>query len=841
MKRILLVLVLGVMAVLGAVIVSAQDGGKWIAPPEVEGETVYIPFPVQIKVDGDLSDWSGVQPITVARGPKLSKDPMDNGSFTFGVAADQDNFYIYMTMPDKKIISGQHNADYWNEDSMEFYLNLSGDLTATKYTKGVFQLNIKPLDIGKTDPKALTITGSSSSGVPVSGIVFKTPDGWGFEAAVALQQYGITPSHGLAIGFQAQANGATTKDRDVKLIWSKADTNDNSWQNPSLFGTGIFFEVGRTDVPQPVVAAAPTPVPTPVPEVTTPTNPVIRTNEIGYFRKGPKIAVRVAKEGEAPGVWSLVDTKTNISVLKGAVSATQWDEASGDYVQIADFSKWSLAGKYILEIGDEKSAPFAIANDIYGKLSVDAIRYFYLSRSGIELTKDLAGEWARPAGHLSDAKITCFKGVDADGKTWPGCDYEIDGSGGWYDAGDYGKYVVNGGISLWTLLDLYEHFPKAFPDGSLSIPESSNGVPDILDEARWEMEWMLKMQLPDSDPLAGMAFHKLHDQAWSGVPAPLPTQYDNDNANADPVNGRYVYEPTTAATLNLAATAAQCARVWKDIDADFSAKCLTAAQKAWNAALKNPDLLAGNTPGAGGGNYTDANVSDEFMWAASELYVTTQDQTYLDKVKEYTAPIPSVATGAAASMDWGTTAALGMITLATVGADADYQKQIIAAADGYVADLKAAGYVLPMGIKGYVWGSDSVVLNNAIILALAYDFTGNQAYLDGVVAATDYLLGRNALSTSFITGYGQIFPQHPHHRFWANQGDFPPPPPGVVVGGPNADPSDPDSLANAILDSGPSKRYIDMLGAYSTNEVAINWNAPLVWVVTYLDQHYNKK
>src|SRR5262249_17958209 len=145
--------------------------------------------------------------------------------------------YVLMTMPDKNIVTGQHGTDFWNEDSMEFYANFSGDLGAQAYGDGIFQININPGDIGKTDPTALTLTGTNSAASHVQGIVFKTDDGWGFEASVPLP---AAPEHGKSFGFQAQANGATQMDRDVKLIWSLGDTSDNSWQNPSLFGQGVF-------------------------------------------------------------------------------------------------------------------------------------------------------------------------------------------------------------------------------------------------------------------------------------------------------------------------------------------------------------------------------------------------------------------------------------------------------------------------------------------------------------------------------------------------------------------------------------------------------------------------
>src|SRR6185295_5127454 len=240
-------------------------------------------------------------------------------------------------------------------------------------------------------------------------------------------------------------------------------------------------------------------------------------------------------------------------------------------------------------------------NDIYTDLKRDSLLYFYRNRSGIELEAQYAGDtWARPAGHLSDNSVSCFKGKDTSGKEWDGCDYHLDVSGGWYDAGDYGKYVVNGGISTWTLVNLYEHSPQAFPDGSLTIPENTNGWPDILDEARWEMDFMMRMQVPEGQPLAGMVHHKIHDRHWTGVPVMVPTEINSD----DPNSGRFLMPPSTAATLNMAATAAQCARVWKTFDAAFADRCLQAAEVAWKAAVAHPAVTYPGSPGDdGGGNY----------------------------------------------------------------------------------------------------------------------------------------------------------------------------------------------------------------------------------------------
>jgi endoglucanase len=820
----------------------SKEAPKSLCPPEIRGEALYIPLGASIALDGELSDWSRIPLTIVDRGPMVSKDPAENGSFSFAAASDGKRLYVLMLAVDANIITGKHKQDWWNEDSMEFYVNLGPDLAATRYGRGIAQINIKPIDIGKEDPKALTLSGTNADTMKVEGIVFKTADGWGFEAAIDLEGL-IEPRHGLEIGFQAQMNGASIKDRDVKLIWSLADTSDNSWQNPSLFGRGIFFEPGRTDIPLPTKLAAkasPAPEPTPAP-----IRAAIAYNQVGYRAQGPKFA-SIAKDAPGPFAWELREEVTGEIVAKGETLPPVTEALSGDKVHRADFSAFEEPGIYSIAIAGELSAPFIIDDAIYDDLARDALAYFYLSRSGIALIEDLAGsDYARPAGHLSDADIRAFKGKDAQGREWPGFPFAIDGSGGWYDAGDYGKYVVNGGISVWTLMNAYELRTSAYKDGAARVPEAGNGAPDILDEARWELEFMLRMQIPEGHELSGMAFHKLHDRNWSAVPSALPEFYDNNNDYSDGASwGRYVYQPTTAATLNLAACAAQASRVWENIDPDFAARCLSAARAAWSAALAHPAMLAGNVPGGGGGNYDDGRLDDEFYWAACELYAATLDDEYGAFVisSPYKTRIQGADGAKADSMNWGDTAALGTISLAlnpsTVPEElvAAQRGLIVEAADRYAGIVESSGYGAPMGEVGFVWGSNAVALNNAIILALAHDFTGDVRYLNAASRVMDYLLGHNALKKSFVSGYGQDPMRHPHHRLWGNKPEagFPAPPAGALAGGPNAQIQDPAAEAAGLASVPVAKRYIDDIGSYATNEVAINWNAPLAWLAAYL-------
>src|SRR5262249_14545068 len=144
-----------------------------------------------------------------------------------------------------------------------------------------------------------------------------------------------------------------------------------------------------------------------------------------------------------------------------------------------------------------------------------------------------------------------------------------------------------------------------------------NGTPDLLDEARWELEFMMRMQVPAGKPLAGMVHHKVHDEKWTKL---------GTAPHEDPEK-RYLHAPSTAATLNLAATAAQCARVFKAFDKAFAARCLASAEAAWAAATANPSKYAPGG-GEGGGPYDDVDVTDEFYWASVELFVTTGKDVY---------------------------------------------------------------------------------------------------------------------------------------------------------------------------------------------------------------------
>ncbi|MDB5719850.1 MAG: glycosyl hydrolase [Alphaproteobacteria bacterium] len=582
-------------------------------------------------------------------------------------------------------------------------------------------------------------------------------------------------------------------------------------------------------------------------------NPV-HLNQIGFLPEAAKRAM-VADPSLAPLPWRLRDASGG-EVAHGLTEVFGDDSASGEHVHRIDLGAYSKPGSgYRLIVGDKQSRPFAIDAGAYDRLQYSALNYFYQTRAGIAIEAAFAGGpiWARPAGHRPE-KATCVSGKDSLGNDWPGCPYILDVTGGWYDAGDQGKYVVNGGIALWTLLDLYERQvaldrPSPFADGKAALPEAGNGINDLLDEARWEMNFFLEMQVPEGTRLrmpagvkrdapglvfnevdaSGMAHHKVADEHWTGLPT--PPQLDRET--------RYLFPPSTAATLNLAATAAQCARIWRSIDPPFAARCLGAAERAWTAAKRNPEIYA-IAEFNGSGGYGDGDLSDEFYWAAAELYATTGRDEYEQALRAS----PHFAASPIGEPGWPHVAALGSLTLLTVrnrlppSDKARLKAGLIAAADAWLADESRNGYAVPYApANGYPWGSNASILNRAILLARAFDLTGKPAFRDGVVDAMDYILGRNPLDRSFVSGYGARPMEHPHHRFWAHQLDpkLPPPPPGVLSGGPNSTSLGADPIGRGMKGKcAPQMCWADHPFAFSLNEVAINWNAPLLWVSTWL-------
>jgi endoglucanase len=544
----------------------------------------------------------------------------------------------------------------------------------------------------------------------------------------------------------------------------------------------------------------------------------IRLNQLGFYPGAPKVAVVYESNQDD---FMLMDEKRTKALWKGKLSAPVKSPFSDRQTRLADFSSYDSVGKFVLVVpGITFSAAVVIRPSVHNDIAKASVKAFYFHRVSTPLPEEFAGKWKRSAGH-PDNKV--FVHASAASSQRPESTV-IASPRGWYDAGDYNKYIVNSGITMGTLLSAYEDFPQYWNKTSLDIPESHNEVPDLLDEILWNLRWMLTMQ----DPEDGGVYHKLTNAGFDKMVMP-------HEATAK----RYVVEKGTAATLDFAAVTAQAARVYKEYEKQFPGladSCLKASQRAWTWALKNPAVLYDQDklnksfdPDITTGAYGDSDVRDEFVWAAAELLITTNDRELvkgINLIPDATTSLPS----------WSQVKLLAYYSLVRHEKNIDpgnidferVKKMLLAFADGLITgvDNHYMRTVMGRSVRDYVWGSSSVAANQSIALLQAYKMTGNSKYADYALSNVDYLMGRNGTGYCFVTGFGAKRVMHPHHRPSEADGVVDPVP-GWLSGGPNPGMQDRCHYTSSIAD----EAFTDDVCSYASNEIAINWNAPLVYIL----------
>ena len=521
----------------------------------------------------------------------------------------------------------------------------------------------------------------------------------------------------------------------------------------------------------------------------------IVTDQVGYRTGAKKTAV--FRNAGSQTKFEVVDASTNQAVFTGDLSAEINNSAAKETNKTGDFSKVTAPGKYYIKCGNDKSYTFNIGDDVYNKLIDDSIRMLYLQRCGVEV-KDT--KFSHVPCHTSKAKVLYTNNT-------------IDVNGGWHDAGDYGRYVVPGAKSVADLLYAYELDPKMFGD-NIGIPESGNGKPDILDEAKFELDWMFKMQEQDS----GAVHHKV---SCAGFPAYIMPQEETGELIVTPIS--------STATADFCAAMALASEVYKDYDSAYAEKCMAAAKKAWAYLEQHPEFNFKNPPEVTTGQYEDVSDIDERYWAACQMYRATGDSKYLEKVNNASAKAKS-------GMNWMVVGDYGNLALLTMKdidksstAYTTAKQNMISAADTFLSKTNSDPY--GASVTKYEWGSNMAIATNGVQMSVAYQLTGDSKYLDGATAQLDYLLGENACAKCFVTGYGTDAPQHPHHRPSMKVGEAMK---GMLVGG--VDQSLEDDAAKAYLGGAANaKRYIDNPESYSTNEITIYWNSPLTMLLAYTD------
>lgn len=519
----------------------------------------------------------------------------------------------------------------------------------------------------------------------------------------------------------------------------------------------------------------------------------ILTNQVGYKADSKKTAVfrNVTNQTE----FSVINADTKQAVYTGKLSGAINNSSAGETNYTGDFSQVTTPGKYYIQCANlDDSYQFTIEQNPYTNLLTDSVKMLYLQRCGTTVTD---ADFGHGACHNTQATVY-------------GTNQTIDVSGGWHDAGDYGRYVVPGAKAVADLLYAYLANPDMYADNT-GIPESGNGKADILDEAKFELDWMFKMQAEN-----GGVYHKVTCENFPGYVAP---EKETAPLIVTPI--------TTTSTADFAGAMALAAEVYKSYDSAYAEKCLNAAKKAWSFLEQNPNLIFQNPQDITTGEYGDKSDKDERYWAAAQLYRATGESKYLQAMESM-----STQTG----MDWALVGDYGNIAILTMkNADkssAAYQNAksaVLKQADKFAQNSQDSAYGVSQ--KLFQWGSNMTIANSGVILGLAHQLTGESKYLDAAEAQLNYLLGTNPLGTSFFTGYGTVSPQNPHHRPSMAAGKAMK---GMLVGGVNSNLE--DSAAKAYCNGlAPALCYVDNSESYSTNEITIYWNSPLTYLLTVTD------
>ena len=547
----------------------------------------------------------------------------------------------------------------------------------------------------------------------------------------------------------------------------------------------------------------------------------IRLNQTGMYPNQEKVAVIEAPKA---GKITIRNAATGKTVAKAKVLRNATSPWSGKQRTLVDFSTLKTPGQYVLSANGHEQ-PFTIKENALREVTTAAIKSYYLMRSGCEIEEQYAGEYARPLGH-ADTRVMIHPSAATTER--PAGSYIVSPLG-WYDAGDFNKYIVNSAYSVAVMLLSYEQNPGYYDALNTNIPESKNQTADLLDELMYNLQWMLTMQ----DPNDGGVYHKLTTPNFEGFVMPKDCHQQ-----------RYVIQKSVTATYDFAAVMALAARIFKDSKdyPTFSRQATEAARQAYQWALQNPKALYNQNamnkefqPAVNTGTYGDFSAKDEQFWAATELYLLTKEGTFLTDVQ-------STVPGDFRVPAWGYVAPIAqwewiIHSEANAELSGKMKTMMLAYCDKQLATTATSSFQTPTGndAKEFGWGClAEAFCANGMTYLFAHNVTGQQKYLTAAMQCADYILGRNATGYCYVTGFGLKSPMHPHQRISAADG-IEAPMPGLLVGGPNPGQQDKMSSQLTYPSNEPDESYIDHEGSYASNEIAINWNATLVGLTGWLD------
>ena len=547
----------------------------------------------------------------------------------------------------------------------------------------------------------------------------------------------------------------------------------------------------------------------------------IRLNQLGFSPMQEMTATIVLPDSTAEANAVFILNENNDTVWSGVPAVTMKNPISGKSCQIVDFSALDTVGTYTMYLKDGQgkisNVKFQISNRPYRELTRSALRAYYHQRASMATEEPYAEGYARPAGHPDDHVLVHASAATPERPEGT----VISSPEGWYDAGDYNKYIVNSGFTMGVL----GHFGY-----SLSHSSASNRqCPDMLSEAMYNIRWMMTMQ-----DLDGGVYHKLTEPDFEGFIRPDQCK-----------KTRYVVMKTTAATLDFAATMAMAARIYAPFDEAFCAQAKEAAVKAYQWALAHPAVYydqpkmnAQFKPEITTGAYDDFDVNDEFYWAEIELYLLTGDEQYKANIGSHARNIANTLAQDGKyylPATWGNVAELAYLDLlmhGKTGANA-----LLEHLKPYIDDVETSVFRSPYGNResDFFWGCNSEgCCWRGIECLYAYRLTGEEKYRINAERCLNYILGQNATGYCYVTGFGTKPTAHPHHRLSYShpKGTLP----GFLAGGPN--PAQQDAQTDGVKypkDVPADESYLDYQPSYASNEVTINWNVTLFALAAGID------
>jgi hypothetical protein len=557
--------------------------------------------------------------------------------------------------------------------------------------------------------------------------------------------------------------------------------------------------------------------------------PMVKVNQAGYIPGNEKYAL----VSHFPGKANLSEN-TGFSVLNtaGEVMHTgrltlvlEHDAAvSGEVVYKADFTGLTQPGEYFLRVDNAAVADsfkFTVADSVYSPLLADLLRYFYFQRQGIDLEEKHAGQFARKNLHPGDSAVKKLSGRDNPNAPV----YDL--SGGWYDAGDFGKYFPRAANAVTDLLLMYETFPNLFADGQLNIPESGSGSPDVLDEARWQLDLLLKFE----DGNTGGFYNVMNE--LNGVHYIIDTCGVTGAADTK----------CTLSTANAAAVFAHAYIVYKDIPSQksFADTCLAAAKRAWGYLQQNP--AKSWVSGAGRGyDYSDNELKDNIFWASAMLFRATGEKMYEEffLANYRDAAITACFNAYSKTAYGGEMAFIGFTQyLLSPNHSAEvrsfFTEHFKTKTNSYEKIHVEQNYMRnawPNAIPSwaYFWGSVTPISHIPLAIYMGNlvldDRDGMDTAVEMLRDAAHYLLGINAMSFSYISGYGENSVKNIYSGIFSDKAKLNPyqVPRGYIAGGAN-------QYEAGLMSRFPAKCYTDSDGEWTTNENCIPWNAAAAFLV----------